>query len=125
MQISRALPQPLSAPVDPAIQGQVVQLADLARSAFQLSPVYWSEARDVGLRAAALGAALLPQLTGTLLDFASAGVEWLQRANATWGTTAKNPYWMAQGQLGAAVEVLAGYHEGDRATHPRPFGPRP
>jgi hypothetical protein len=120
MHITPAAPAAVPA-VDPAVRAQVEQFADLVGTAYQLSPVYWSDARTYGQQAAAFGAALLPKLSGVLLDFTSASVEWLQRANATWGTTAKDPYWMARGQANAAVEALDGYHEGDTATHPRPL----
>jgi hypothetical protein len=107
--------------VTPAVREQLEHFSGLVHTAYSMSPVYWDNARMYGEQAAALGAALLPQLSGEVLDFTSASVEWLRRANATWGTTAKHPYYMARGQVIAAVEALDGYHRGEAATHPRPL----
>jgi len=103
---------PTGTPVDPGLYGRLDRVASEARAAFVLSPVYWSDARIHGVEAARLGAELLSSLTGPAHDFAEQGMASLDKANATWGTTAKEPYWNASGLLRQAAEALLGYHQG-------------
>lgn len=98
-------------PVGPQLFERLEALAVEARAAFVYSPVYWSHARDRGYHAAELGAKLLPDLTGRPREFVVQGLAYLDKANATWGTTAKEPYWMASGLLRTAVETMQGYHQ--------------